>query len=87
MSNFKIDHDRPGCIGCGACAAVAPQFWKMSDADGKSDLIGSQEIKEGDTITREQLEMDDLKNNREAADSCPVNVIHIIDMKTGQKII
>ena len=87
MADFKIEHDRPGCIGCGACAAVAPQFWKMSDADGKSDLIGSKEIKEGDAIVKEEMEMDDLKNNREAADSCPVNVIHIIDQKSGQKLI
>ncbi len=87
MTNFKIEHDRPGCIGCGACASVAPEFWKMSDADGKSDLIGSNEIKDGATIVKEELEMEDLKNNREAADSCPVNVIHIIDKKTGQKLI
>ena len=87
MVNFKIEHDRPGCIGCGACASVAPEFWKMSDGDGKSDLIGSKEIKEGPTIVKEELEMDDVKNNKDAADSCPVNVIHIIDQKTGQKLI
>ena len=87
MANFKVDHDRPGCIGCGACAAVAPEFWTMSPADGKSDLVGSVHQKEGDNTIREQLEMDDLKNNREAADCCPVNVIHIIDLKTGEKLI
>ena len=87
MTNFKIEHDRPGCIGCGACASVAPEFWKMSDADGKSDLIGSKELKEGETIVKEELEMVELKNNRDAADSCPVNVIHIINKETGEKII
>ena len=87
MPNFKIDHDRPGCIGCGACAAVAPEFWTMSSDDGKSDLVGSVHVKEGDKVVREQLDMEDLKNNREAADCCPVNVIHIIDLKTGEKII
>ena len=87
MTNFKIEHDRPGCIGCGACAAVAPEFWKMSDADGKSDLIGSKETKDGANIVKEELEMEELKNNREAADSCPVNVIHIIDIKNNQKLI
>ncbi len=87
MADFKIEHDRPGCIGCGACAAVAPEFWTMSSADGKSDLVGSKHIKEGDAILKEELEMVDLKNNREAADCCPVNVIHIIDLKTGEKLI
>jgi len=87
MANWKIDHDRPGCIGCGACAAVNPDFWTMSPADGKSDLVGSASTKEGEEVVREQLEMDELNGNKEAAESCPVNVIHIIDLKTGQKII
>ena len=87
MTNFKIEHDRPGCIGCGACASVAPEFWKMSDADGKSDLIGSKETKEEANIIKEELELVELKSNKEAADSCPVNVIHITDQKTGQKMI
>ncbi len=87
MPQWKIDHDRPGCIGCGACAAVNPDFWTMSPVDGKSDLVGSVSTKEGDEVVREQREMEELQGNKEAAESCPVNVIHIIDLKTGQKII
>lgn len=87
MANWKIEHDRPGCIACGACAAVSPDFWTMSEKDGKSDLVGSQYIEENGEIIREELELDDLKSNREAADCCPVNVIHLIDKKTGQRII
>lgn len=37
----KIIHDRKICIGCGACAAVCPDFWEMAD-DGKSDLKGAK---------------------------------------------
>ena len=87
MTNWKIEHDRPGCIACGACAAVSPDFWTMSEKDGKSDLVGSQHIEENGEVVREEMELDDLKSNREAADCCPVNVIHIIDKKTGDKII
>jgi len=87
MAKYTITHDRPACIGCAACEAIAPEFWTMSSADGKSDLVGSKHIKEGDAILKEELEMVDLKNNREAADCCPVNVIHIIDLKTGEKLI
>ena len=87
MPQWKIDHDRPGCIGCGAYAAVNPDFWIMSPTDGKSDLVGSVFTKEGEEVVREQLEMEELNGNKEAAESCPVNVIHIIDLKTGQNII
>ena len=87
MSKFMVDHDRPGCIGCGACAAVCPQHWEMSAVDGKSDLKGSNHTREGELTTREQLDIEDLAGNKEAADSCPVNVIHIINKETGEKLI
>lgn len=69
---FKIEHDRSGCIGCGACAALCPDNWTMA-ADGKSKP--------------KKLELKDLGCNKDAADACPVNVIHIIDLKTKKKLI
>lgn len=85
---YKIEHDRPGCIGCGACAAVSPQFWTMDPNDGKSDLVGSEKIKEGNDVKLETMTIDEdkFKPNKEAADVCPVNVIHLFDAK-GNKII
>ncbi|MAG91055.1 hypothetical protein CMO83_00090 [Candidatus Woesearchaeota archaeon] len=81
---YLLQHDRPNCIGCAACAAVAPDFWEMNE-DGKSDII------KGKNVEDEWQELDiDEKNyneNKEAADSCPVNVIHLKDKKTGEKII
>ncbi len=81
---FQIFHDRPNCIGCAACAAVAPDFWTMHE-DGKSDIVGS---KKNDDET-EELDIDekDYDENKEAADSCPVNVIHITNKETNEKII
>jgi ferredoxin len=48
---------------------VCPDFWSMSD-DGKSVLKGA---------VNNELEIDekDQPANKEAADSCPVNVIHV----------
>ena len=83
-TKFQIQHDRPNCIGCAACAAIAPDFWTMSE-DGKSDIVASKKREDG----WEELDIEE-KNfalNKEAADSCPVNVIHIVDKKTGEKII
>ena len=87
MGKFRIEHDRPNCIGCGACAAVAPSSWKMNEKDGKSDLIGAKKKKGDDEI--EELEVSDIDKtkNREAADCCPVNVIHIFDLEKKTKII
>ncbi len=88
MVNYKVEHDRPGCIGCGACAALAPEFWEM-DADGKSDLKNCQKKEENNEIVLESLDIEekDFEKHKEAASACPVNVIHIIEKETGKKII
>ena len=81
---YQVQHDRPDCIGCAACAAVAPDFWTMHE-DGKSDIVGCR--KRDDEWEELDIEEKDYQVNKEAADSCPVNVIHIINKETGEKII
>ncbi len=69
---FKIFHDKPNCIGCGACAAVAEEYWEM--IGDKSHLRGSTETSEG----KEELILEkDFEMNEEAAMVCPVEVITI----------
>ena len=79
---YKLKHDRPNCIGCGACEAVASDFFEMKE-DGKSQVKG------GKKLDNDQYELDfeekDFKAIKDAADSCPVNVIHI--NKNGEKVI
>ena len=75
----KIIHDRPVCIGCGACVAVCPDFWEMGD-DGKSHLKGAKQ--NGVTFARE---VSQAGCNSDAAQSCPVNCIHIEE--NGKKLI
>ena len=84
VKKYQVQHDRPNCIGCAACAAVAPDFWTM-DEDGKSDIVGCK--KRDDEWEELDIEEKHYKENREAADSCPVNVIHIVNKETGEKII
>lgn len=70
----KIIQEREKCIGCGSCAALCPKFWQMAE-DGKSTLINSkQDAKTGNY----ELEADAVECNQEAADSCPVQIIHIV---------
>ena len=71
MAEFKIVHDRPTCIGCGACVAAAPKSWEMN-SDGKADIINGNQVGEN-----QELEVEELGENKEAAEICPVNCIHI----------
>ena len=89
MTEHKVEHDRPGCIGCGACAAVAPELWEMSGVDGKSDLITCERKEENGEVVLEfsGISQDDFGKQKEAAESCPVNVIHIVNKDTGEKLI
>ena len=84
MAEFKIKHDRPNCIGCGACAAVFPDKWFMEE-DGKSSVRDCSKTSEG----WEELAFDDNEydNHKAAADSCPVNVIHVHKKENDEKII
>ena len=66
----KVIQQRDKCIGCGTCVAVCPDFWEMG-ADGKSTLKGARDIGEN----RFELEVQDTACNKDAAASCPVQVI------------
>ncbi len=81
---YILQHDRINCIGCGACAVVAPKFWEMND-DGKSDITGG--IHKPNGWQEKTVEQKDFDINLEAAESCPVEVIHLIDAEKKKKII
>ncbi|MFA6909378.1 MAG: ferredoxin [Patescibacteria group bacterium] len=68
---IRIVHDREGCIGCGACAVLCEKYWRM-DNDGMASLIGGK--KAGKNFERV---VENIECNQEAADGCPVAVIHI----------
>ena len=74
MEPHKVLHFKKDCISCGACAAIAPEHWEM-DEEGLADLKGSTEVEDHfeKVITSEV----DKAENQEAADVCPVNIIHI----------
>lgn len=58
---MKLELDRDGCIGCGVCAEVCPDVFRIA-GDGLSEIIAQPEGNE--------------EAVQEAADSCPVEVIH-----------
>lgn len=81
---YRIIHNKPDCIGCGACVAVHPDGWEMND-DGKADIIGGEHKKDG--TQEKDIKEEQLQLNMEAAESCPVNVIHIKDEENDKELI
>lgn len=81
---YVLQHDRPNCIGCAACESVAPEFWEMNE-DGKSDIKNGKNLENG--CQELDFEEKDFQLNKDAAYSCPVNVIHIVKKETGEKLI
>jgi len=74
MDKHKVIHFKKDCISCGACAAIAPDFFEM-DEEGLAQLKGSKVIKD-----HQELEIDTevaKAETQEAADVCPVNIIHV----------
>ncbi len=66
MVKVIITHDRDLCVGCGACAAICPDNWEMAE-DGKASA--------------KKLELDEVGCNKQAAESCPVQCIHVKEVE------
>jgi ferredoxin len=88
MKKYRIELIRPPCIYCGACEKLCPQTWIMNSRnDLKADIKKSITKKKEELIIKETLEVDNLKNNLNAAKACPMNIIHIYDIKKNIKLI
>lgn len=70
----KIIHQRKKCIACGACVAVCPEFFEISEKDDLANLKNSK--KTGDDF---ELEINKIGCIKEAAEVCPLKIIKIKD--------
>ena len=75
MTKYKIVI-KSGCIGCSACVSVCEDNWKLVEKDGHFLAEPKQNI----------IDENDLECNKEAMEICPVNVIEITNIETGEKI-
>jgi len=78
MSKIKIILDREKCIAATPCISIAPKYFKL--VDGKATLLGSK-IDEGTGMQVLEVDVEDaeLDSLRNAASSCPVQVIKVIE--------
>ncbi len=76
-----IAHKRDACIGCGSCALIAPETWRMSKEDGKACLAGAQWRGKEFMVAQIDDEEELLARNLQAADACPVQIIRIAGRK------
>jgi len=63
---LKIEFDKDGCIGCGACASVCEENWEIVEED------------DGYKAKPKNTELKEEGCNKEAEEVCPVRVIKII---------
>jgi len=87
MSKFKVELDKNACQGFGACVELCPQFFQLSDVDGKSSVERAKKVMKENEVVTETLELDELECVREAAEACPFNAIHIVNLVTGEKLV
>ncbi len=83
---YKVVYERKDCIGAASCTAVSKMFVIKEDGDGKADLLAS-EPKQDNEIHEKIIDETEFEEIVDAARVCPVNIIHIYDMETGEKII
>ena len=71
MAKYKIKVAE-GCISCGNCAALCPDLF---------------ELKEKSVPKKPEIGDSELACAKDAAEQCPVSVIHITDTEKNEKII
>ncbi|MBS3169553.1 ferredoxin [Candidatus Woesearchaeota archaeon] len=82
---YKIIYRKSQCIGAGACEFAAPELWHYDKEKSIATLKDVQTVKT-DEVEELIIEESALARHLEAAQVCPVNIIEIYDLETGQKI-
>lgn len=71
---IQIVQHRHKCIGCNACVEVAPEYWRMSKADGKCYLLKAKQKGDFYIVNAPDFAYEE---NVQASKNCPVNIIAV----------
>ncbi|HDD33527.1 MAG TPA: ferredoxin [Thermofilaceae archaeon] len=71
--------DRDACIADGACVALCPDVFELSEEDGKAQIVSK--FRTGSDIGRGEVpgELEDCVKS--AAEACPVQIIGIKEVE------
>ncbi len=72
---FRVTIDRDNCISCATCWTVCPEFFEENPEDGFSQVVEKYRVNGniGEGQAPEELE----GCVKDAANGCPVEVIHM----------
>lgn len=88
LKKYRVEYNRPACIGAAACVAVQPERWVIKDEihDNRADLIGGVEDPERPGIWITEFSEEELEAYTSSATMCPVQVIKIFEIATGKQL-
>ena len=72
MDMLKIMQEVGKCIGCTTCATLCPEAFEMKE--NKAHLVDAEHSEDIEII---DLHDGNMANVKSAAESCPVNCIHL----------
>ncbi len=75
MANTKVTIRREECISCESCWAVCPEFFEQNATDSWSQVKAKFQI--GGNPAEGNAPAEHLDKVKEAADSCPVQIIQV----------
>ncbi|MBI1919127.1 ferredoxin [Candidatus Microgenomates bacterium] len=82
---YKVKVDRELCIGAASCVAVAPNTFDL-DGEGKAVIKKKDDSQTSDFVNYSDIN-DNETNILNAAKSCPVNAIIIVEVdEQGKEI-
>lgn len=75
MENVKVTIERDQCISCESCWTICPEVFEQNTNDSWSQVVSKYQV--GGDPANGQFP-DTLRDKvQEAADACPVTIIHI----------
>ncbi|HVP93635.1 MAG TPA: ferredoxin [Methanoregulaceae archaeon] len=71
----SVTIEREMCVSCGSCYETCPDFFEENPEDSFSQVI--EKFRKGDNISEGEVPPDQEACVRDAADLCPVSIIHV----------
>jgi ferredoxin len=75
MAKLKVTIDREECISCESCWTICPEVFQENPDDHWSEIV--EKYRTADNPAEGEVPPELRDKARDAADACPVQIIHI----------